>query len=142
MKPEEIEVQVGDEESKEILDRQYSNKKGAKRKISNPRLEEPNNKRIKEREVEVSSSESQNFYIDNSDSDCESLYTASSTHFKPTGFDKGLQAENILGYSDANGTLYFIVQYKGEDEVEFVPSSVTFNYVPQLIDKYFEKTAS
>ncbi|XP_017132205.1 heterochromatin protein 1-like [Drosophila elegans] len=64
-----------------------------------------------------------------------------STDFVPTGstgFDRGLEAEKILGASD-NGCLTFLIQFKGEDQAEMVPSSVANLKIPQMVIHFYEE---
>lgn len=57
---------------------------------------------------------------------------------KPNGFDKGFKVERILGATDAAGTLYFILQFKGHDQAEMIPASVVNEKIPQTVIKFYE----
>uniref|UniRef100_A0A1B0AA34 Chromo domain-containing protein n=1 Tax=Glossina pallidipes TaxID=7398 RepID=A0A1B0AA34_GLOPL len=78
----------------------------------------------------------------NPETDTESVSEASSRQSELTGFDKGLQAENILGASDSNGGLYFLIQFKGVDQAEMVPASVANIKIPQMVIKFYEERLS
>ncbi|KAH8289916.1 hypothetical protein KR018_003215 [Drosophila ironensis] len=59
-----------------------------------------------------------------------------------TGFDRGLEAEKILGASDNNGRLTFLIQFKGVDQAEMVPSSVANVKIPQMVINFYEERLS
>lgn len=61
---------------------------------------------------------------------------------KLTGFDKGLEAEKILGASDSNGGLYFLIQFKGVDQAEMVPAPTANVKIPQMVIKFYEERLS
>ncbi|KAH8258543.1 hypothetical protein KR038_005514 [Drosophila bunnanda] len=56
-----------------------------------------------------------------------------------TGFDRGLEAEKILGASDNNGRLTFLIQFKGVDQAEMVPSTVANVKIPQMVIHFYEE---
>ncbi|KAH8237973.1 hypothetical protein KR032_009369 [Drosophila birchii] len=59
-----------------------------------------------------------------------------------TGFDRGLEAEKILGASDNNGRLTFLIQFKGVDQAEMVPSNVANVKIPQMVIHFYEERLS
>ncbi|KAM8716984.1 hypothetical protein ACLKA7_003797 [Drosophila subpalustris] len=59
-----------------------------------------------------------------------------------TGFDRGLEAEKILGASDNNGRLTFLIQFKGVDQAEMVPSTVANIKIPQMVIRFYEERLS
>ncbi|KAH8409479.1 hypothetical protein KR222_006377 [Zaprionus bogoriensis] len=59
-----------------------------------------------------------------------------------TGFDRGLEAEKILGASDNNGRLTFLIQFKGVDQAEMVPSTVANVKIPQMVIRFYEERLS
>ncbi|XP_032591811.1 heterochromatin protein 1 isoform X2 [Drosophila grimshawi] len=59
-----------------------------------------------------------------------------------TGFDRGLEAEKILGASDNNGRLTFLIQFKGVDQAEMVPSTVANLAIPQMVIRFYEERLS
>lgn len=54
------------------------------------------------------------------------------------GFDKGLEAEKILGATDNDG-LTFLIKWKGTTETELVPARIARYKCPHLVIKFFEK---
>ncbi|ALC38207.1 Su-var-205 [Drosophila busckii] len=59
-----------------------------------------------------------------------------------TGFDRGLEAEKILGASDNNGRLTFLIQFKGVDQAEMVPSVIANVKIPQMVIRFYEERLS
>ncbi|XP_030380552.1 heterochromatin protein 1 isoform X1 [Scaptodrosophila lebanonensis] len=59
-----------------------------------------------------------------------------------TGFDRGLEAEKILGASDNNGRLTFLIQFKGVDQAEMVPSTIANVKIPQMVIRFYEERLS
>lgn len=55
-----------------------------------------------------------------------------------SGFDKGYEAEHILGATDCNG-LTFLIKYKGIDKTELVPSRIARYRCPSLVISFFEQ---
>ncbi|XP_075153828.1 suppressor of variegation 205 [Haematobia irritans] len=76
------------------------------------------------------------------ETDNESVSDVSTRHSELTGFDKGLEAEKILGASDSNGGLYFLIQFKGVDQAEMVAASVANIKIPQMVIKFYEERLS
>ncbi|XP_013114568.1 heterochromatin protein 1 [Stomoxys calcitrans] len=76
------------------------------------------------------------------ETDNESVSDISARHSELTGFDKGLEAEKILGASDSNGGLYFLIQFKGVDQAEMVAASVANIKIPQMVIKFYEERLS
>ncbi|XP_037951045.1 heterochromatin protein 1-like [Teleopsis dalmanni] len=58
------------------------------------------------------------------------------------GFDKGLVAEKILGASEVNGSLTFLIQFKGSKQAEMVLSEIVNEKVPQMVIKFYEERLS
>lgn len=78
-----------------------------------------------------------------SETDNESVSeSTSSKTTEKTGFDKGLDAEKILGASDSGGVLTFLIQFKGIDQAEMVPASVANVKIPQMVIKFYEERLS
>ncbi|XP_033150841.1 heterochromatin protein 1 [Drosophila busckii] len=59
-----------------------------------------------------------------------------------TGFDRGLEAEKILGASDNNGRLTFLIQFKGVDQAELVPAVIANAKIPQMVIRFYEQRVS
>lgn len=57
---------------------------------------------------------------------------------RSTGFDKGLEAEEILGATETGGEVYFLIKWKGVNDAELVPSKVANIKIPQIVIKFYE----
>lgn len=68
--------------------------------------------------------------------------SVSSKTTEKTGFDRGLEAEKILGASDSGGVLTFLIQFKGIDQAEMVPASIANVKIPQMVIKFYEDRLS
>ncbi|CAL4194973.1 unnamed protein product, partial [Meganyctiphanes norvegica] len=58
---------------------------------------------------------------------------------RPLGYDRGLEMEKILGATDANGELMFLVKWKNEEETDLVPSRLANVKDPQTVIKFYEE---
>lgn len=62
---------------------------------------------------------------------------------KPTkirnGFEKGLEAEKILGISDSTGQILFLMKWRGSDETEVVTAKEANIKCPQVVIKFYEQ---
>lgn len=77
-----------------------------------------------------------------SETDNESVSDVSSRTSERTGFDRGLEAEKILGASDSSGGLTFLIQFKGVDQAEMVPAAIANVKIPQMVIKFYEERLS
>lgn len=57
---------------------------------------------------------------------------------KSTGFDRGLEAEEILGATETNGEVYFLIKWKDVNDAELVPSKVSNIKIPQMVIAFYE----
>ena len=55
-----------------------------------------------------------------------------------TGFDNGLEPNDILGATDSLGQLMFLMEWKNSDETELVPAKVAYVKCPDIVFKYYE----
>ncbi|XP_058060330.1 chromobox protein homolog 3-like [Anopheles bellator] len=55
------------------------------------------------------------------------------------GFDKGFIAERILGATEVNNTLLFLVQWKDHDKAQLVMSKDARKHCPQLVIDFYEE---
>jgi len=57
---------------------------------------------------------------------------------RTTGFDKGLEAEEILGATETNGEVHFLIKWKGVNDAELVPSKIANVKIPQMVIGFYE----
>ncbi|CAF1265394.1 unnamed protein product [Rotaria magnacalcarata] len=66
--------------------------------------------------------------------------TSSTTRIEEaSAFDRGYEAEKILGATDATGELMLLVQWKGTSEADLVPSRICNVKCPQVVIKFYEE---
>ncbi|XP_058462055.1 chromobox protein homolog 1-like [Malaya genurostris] len=57
---------------------------------------------------------------------------------KDDGFSKGYIADSILGITMENGNLFFLIKWRGIDEVEMVPSKQARLHIPIKVIEFYE----
>lgn len=55
-----------------------------------------------------------------------------------TGFDKGMEAEEILGATETSGEVHFLIKWKGVNDAELVPSKIANVKIPQMVIAFYE----
>ncbi|XP_017029525.1 heterochromatin protein 1 [Drosophila kikkawai] len=115
-------------------DRPSSSNKGKDTSARSSTASTSSNKRKSEEPAPVSAKSKRTVEADQDSGDS---MTSSST-----GFDRGLEAEKILGASDNNGRLTFLIQFKGVDQAEMVPSTVANLKIPQMVIHFYEERLS
>ena len=63
----------------------------------------------------------------------------SSTTTPPSGFDRGFEAEKVLGATDSAGELMLLVKWRHSDEADLVPARLVNAKCPALVIDFYEQ---
>ena len=57
----------------------------------------------------------------------------------PSGFDRGFEAEKVLGATDSAGELMLLVKWRHSDEADLVPARIVNMKCPKLVIEFYEQ---
>ncbi|UJR21714.1 hypothetical protein I4U23_024791 [Adineta vaga] len=57
----------------------------------------------------------------------------------PSGFDRGFEAEKVLGATDSAGELMLLVKWRHSDEADLVPARIVNMKCPNLVIEFYEQ---
>jgi len=57
----------------------------------------------------------------------------------PSGFDRGFEAEKVLGATDSAGELMLLVKWRHSDEADLVPARIVNIKCPKLVIEFYEQ---
>ena len=57
----------------------------------------------------------------------------------PTGFERGFEAEKVLGATDSAGELMLLVKWRHSNEADLVPARIVNLKCPSLVIDFYEQ---
>jgi len=57
----------------------------------------------------------------------------------PTGFERGFEAEKVLGATDSAGELMLLVKWRQSNEADLVPARIVNVKCPSLVIDFYEQ---
>jgi len=73
------------------------------------------------------------------ENDKETKEKSSDKSDKSSPFDNGLEADKIIGATDINGSVAFLVQWKNSNKAMLIPSKLARTKIPQLVIDFYEQ---
>lgn len=58
---------------------------------------------------------------------------------KPRGYNRGLEIDSVVGASDYNGQVMYLVKWKDCDELDLLSSKEIVNKNPEILIEFYEK---
>lgn len=151
---ENKEISVGDEKKKEENAREKNDGPSGKKHEETPvenrkkkeeavgkKIEEPSGKRNEEaldkNNEEPPRRKRKTEEID-TDNEMKKKMKGNNVGIQPVGFARGLPPEDIVGATELNGKLMFLVKWVGSEEASLVPAVEANTKCPQLVIQFYE----
>ncbi|CAG9811109.1 unnamed protein product [Chironomus riparius] len=66
-------------------------------------------------------------------------YRTKKTEMEKQGFARGYEPEQIIGATDASGTLQFLIKWKGVDEADLVSAREANIKCPEIVQEFYQE---